>query len=53
MQEQLGLVKICKKYRFVNEVKLQALIGDSWVKNYWDMSKGVIKNDADIHMAQI
>ena len=48
MQEQLGLVEICKKYRFINEVELQALIGDPWVKNYWDMSKGVIKNDADL-----
>jgi hypothetical protein len=53
MQEQLGLVKIYKKYGFVNEVKLQALIGNPWVKNYWDMSKGVIENDTDICTAQI
>jgi len=35
---QLGLVEICKKDRVIGKVELQALIGDPWVENCWDIS---------------
>jgi len=35
---QFGLVEICKKYGVIGKVELQALIGDPWVENCWNMS---------------
>jgi len=38
MKAQFGLVEICKKYRVIGKVELQALIGDPCIKNCWNMS---------------
>jgi len=38
VEAQLGLLKIHKKCGVIGKVKLQALIGDPWVKNCWDVS---------------